>query len=49
MKLSRKINNKPLKPGETLLEDKKSSRRFDRHLAYTILIGAVLILSLIHI
>jgi len=46
MKLSRKGNNKPLKPGEILLEDKKSSKRFDRHLAYTILIGAVLILGI---
>jgi len=46
MKLSRKGNNKPIKPGELLLEDMGNSKWFDSHLVYTILIGAVLILGI---
>ncbi len=46
MKFPRKGNSKPLKPGEILQENEKSSWHFDRHLAYTVLIGAVLILGI---
>ncbi|MCP4583510.1 MAG: HDIG domain-containing protein [candidate division Zixibacteria bacterium] len=46
MKKPRKGNNKPAKPGDILLDDKKKPMLFNKNLTYSIAIGAVLILGI---
>jgi len=46
MKKSRKENNKSAKTGDIKLDDKKKPFKFDKNLAYSIAIGAVLILGI---